>query len=229
MYRILSKKMIFVSFGWLVAGLFAIAYSLPHLTSIELKASSIPGLSWLILSLFLWNPIWRWLWRRFPALAKLVFPDLNGRWRVELTSNWPRQQQLLDAGASTTNTIDMRQCPPDQLAQLTPIVLEAEITQTWWAFEMRMWNPNGNTPIDRSDTISVDPFPKKGLQAPGICYFYKQTNSTDNVSDDNEFYGAARLEYNPESDQLVGLAWTARMWRRAMNTAGPVTFTRLGR
>ncbi|TCV75938.1 hypothetical protein [Neorhizobium sp. S3-V5DH] len=227
MYRILSKQMMFVGFGWLIVGLFSLAYSLPNILSVELRASSIPGVAWLLLNALLWNPVWRWFWRKFPILGKLIFPDLNGRWRVELASNWPRQQQLLDAAASKSVVLDMRQCSSDQLAPLTPVVLEAEITQTWWSFEMKMWNPKGNTPIDRSDTISVDPFPKKGLLAPGICYFYKQVNATDNVSDDNEFYGAARLEYDGSKDQLSGLAWTARMWRRAMNTAGPVTFKRL--
>ena len=32
--------------------------------------------------------IWRWLWRSVPALGRLVFPDLNGRWDGTLVSNW---------------------------------------------------------------------------------------------------------------------------------------------
>lgn len=227
MYRILPKQMIFIGFAWLVIGLLSVAYSLPSLSSIELRVSSIPGIAWLLLNGLLLNPVWRRLWKMFPILGKLVFPDLNGRWRVELASNWPRQQQLLNAAASRSVVFDMRQCPTDQLAPLTPMVLEAEIVQTWWKFEMKLWNPGGNTPIERSDTISVDPFPADGLKRPGICYFFKQVNATDNVSDDNEFYGAARLEYDLSKDQLIGLAWTSRMWRRAMNTAGPVTFNRL--
>lgn len=34
------------------------------------------------------NACWRVLWRRFPALAKLTFPDLNGTWTGTLHSNW---------------------------------------------------------------------------------------------------------------------------------------------
>lgn len=28
--------------------------------------------------------IWKWLWVKFPALNTLLFPDLNGRWRMEI-------------------------------------------------------------------------------------------------------------------------------------------------
>jgi len=28
--------------------------------------------------------LWRWLWIKFPILNTLLFPDLNGRWRMEI-------------------------------------------------------------------------------------------------------------------------------------------------
>lgn len=226
MYRILSKKVIFVAFAWLMLGLLWLAHVYEQIANQGISATAIPAAAWILLNAILWNPIWRFLWKTFPKLNEWVFPDLNGTWEVELCSNWPRQEQLLDAAASNQLQIDMRHCPDADLAKLTPIVLRAEITQTWWSFEMVMYNPAGNTPIDKSNTISVDPIRKKGLLPPGICYFYKQTNATDNVSDDAEFYGAARLSYDFTTRRLTGLTWTARMWRRAMNTAGTITFTR---
>lgn len=227
MYRILSKKVLFAAFAWLVIGLLWVANAAENLVNQEVKVTAIPAVAWILLNAILWNPVWRFLWKTFPALNDWVFPDLNGTWDVELCSNWPRQEQLLYAAASTENAIDMRHCGESELAKLTPITLRAEVTQTWWSFEMVMYNPAGDTPIDRSNTISVDPIRKRGLLPPGICYFYKQTNATDNVSDDAEFYGAARLSYDPKTDQLKGLTWTARMWRRAMNTAGTITFNRI--
>jgi hypothetical protein len=226
MYRILSKKMLFTFFAWLVIALILLGQYLPAGAPISLKYSSIPALAWIALSIILWNPIWRLLWRLFPKLGQLIFPDLNGRWKVELSSNWPRQEQLCNAAASGRNLIDMRNCPADMLAPLQTVILEAEIRQTWWSFEMKMWNPHRDTPIKRSDTISVDPFVGTGFQPHGICYFYKQANDTDVGSDDPEFFGAARIEYDYENDTLEGLVWSARQWRRAMNTAGTVKFSR---
>lgn len=226
MYRIFSKKVVVAAIIWLALGLVMLGQSLGDLFKFDFKFSSIPLLAWLLLNAVLWNPVWRWFWKKVPKLNEWVFPDLNGVWDVELCSNWPRQAQMLDAAASTEHAIDMRRCADADLAALTPIKLEAEIHQTWFGFDMLLYNPRGDTPIDRSDTISVDPFPRVGLRRPGICYFYKQVNATDNVADEAEFYGAARLEYDFKKDQLIGLAWTARMWRQAMNTAGAITFTR---
>jgi hypothetical protein len=31
---------------------------------------------------------WRWVWKRFPVIARKLFPDLNGTWVGELVSTW---------------------------------------------------------------------------------------------------------------------------------------------
>lgn len=227
MYRILPKKLLFIFFAWIVVGLLWLGQNIPAGAPLDLKYSAVPAISWLVFSMLLWNPVWRQLWRWFPKVGQLIFPDLNGRWKVEICSNWPRQVQMLEAAASGKTKLDVRHCDPERLARLTPIILEAEIKQSWWGFEMRMWNPARSTPIKNSDTFSVDPYLGTGLRPHGICYFYKQENETDVVSDDAEFYGAARLEYNTETDELEGLVWSARQWRRAMNTAGTIRFSRL--
>lgn len=36
----------------------------------------------------LFNATWRGLWRRFPALQRGAFPDLNGTWEGTLVSTW---------------------------------------------------------------------------------------------------------------------------------------------
>ena len=227
MYRILPKKLIFIAFGWLVLGLLAITHAVGDISGLALRSTGVPAMAWLVLSAILWNPVWRRVWRRFPALNKWIFPDLNGEWDVELCSNWARQIQLLEAAASENSIFDIRRCSESDLAALEPIKLRAEIMQSWWSLEMHLSNPQGTTPIDRSDTINIDPIRREGLRPAGICYFFKQVNRTANLADDAEFMGAARLDYDLKSDRLSGLFWTARMWPRAMNTAGSITFTRL--
>lgn len=46
---------------------------------------------------------WRWWWRKVPALGRLVFPDLNGRWDGALQSDWkdPATGQKNDPIAAT--------------------------------------------------------------------------------------------------------------------------------
>jgi len=34
------------------------------------------------------NAIWRWVWKKFPVLNRVVFPDLNGVWEGTLISTW---------------------------------------------------------------------------------------------------------------------------------------------
>jgi len=229
MYRILPKKVMFIGFAWFVVGLFLLLGSLQQLITFEYRISIVPTIAWVALSVLLLNPVWRFAWRLVPPLNKWIFPDLNGKWKVEFYSNWSRQVQLLDAAKSTEYTIDMRVCDESELAELKPLILEADISQTWWSFDMRLHNRDRNSPIDKSDTIAVDPFPRKGLQPPGVLYFYEQENDTANVSDSDRFFGAARLVYDFEKDELSGLAWTARMWDRAMNTAAKVRFTRISK
>lgn len=227
MYRIFPKRTIFFVFAWIVIGILLFFDFVSNFQGSSFRLSAVPAAGWVFLNVLLYNPAWRFFWRKIPVLQKLVFPDLNGKWKVELYSNWPRQVQLLDAAKLKSKSLDMRNCPESKLAELTPMVLEAEISQSWWNFEMKLYNPANNTPIKKSNSISIDPFPRSGLREPGICYIYKQENATDNVVDDNELYGAARLEYNSDKDQLEGLVWNARMWQRAMNTASKVVFSRL--
>jgi hypothetical protein len=226
MYRVLPNKVLFGIIAWLVIGLYVLGSSLQQLLSFQIKAGAVISAAWILLNLLLWNPVWRWLWGRIPYLERAIFPDLNGEWDVVLSTNWPRQEQLIKAAAGLTGPIDVRSCDEDQLAPLTPIQLRAEITQTWWKFEMKLWNPRSDSPIDRSDTISVDPIKGEGLRPHTICYFYKQENQTASITDDAEFYGAARLQYDLGTRSLKGTAWTARKWQRAINTAALLIMSR---
>lgn len=227
MYRIFPKKVVFAFIAWIVIGVYVLFDFLGGVINSGLRISAIPVAAWMLTYILLLNPVWRFFWNILPILNKWVFPDLNGKWRVDLHSNWSRQLQLLEAAKSKTELLDIRGCDESELAELTHKVLEAEISQGWWTFEMKLRNPDNDSPIEKSLTISIDPFRRDGLRNPGICYIYKQENDTDNVSDDAEFYGAARLEYDLEQDKLEGLVWTARMWKRAMNTASKAVFTRL--
>lgn len=225
MYRILPKQWIFVAFGWLVLGLLYLFGTVNEIREGTVRFGAIPSLAWWITLGILYEPVWRYAWKKI-GLLRNWFPDLNGDWDVEIRSNWSRQIQLLDAAASNTSAFDTRAKRPSELVALDTVKLKARIKQGWWKIEIQMWNPAGDTPIRDSDTLLVDPFPADGLRRAGIAYFFKQRSQTDDWSDANEFDGAAKVEYYQETDHLSGYFWTNRVWQRAMNTAGTITFTR---
>ncbi|MEC3909438.1 hypothetical protein U5A82_02800 [Sphingobium sp. CR2-8] len=226
MYRILPKQWIFGASAWLVLALMFLFGTVNEFREGTARLGAIPNLAWWIVLGVLYDPIWRYAWKKISWLRNW-FPDLNGDWDVEIRSNWSRQLQLLDAAASTTVGFDTRGTGSAHLVPLDTVKLKARIKQGWWKIEMQMWNPAGDTPIKDSDTLLVDPFPANGLRRPGIAYFFKQRNQTDEWSDASEFDGAAKVEYDEETGQLSGLFWTNRVWQRAMNTAGTITFTRV--
>lgn len=227
MYKILPQKFQFVLFAWFVIGGVLISLELSEF-GFEIRLAAIPAISWVVFNLLLLRPVWQWFWKRIPMLEELIFPDLNGEWKVILKSNWTIQQQLTEYAASTEKSMDFLKCDKSDFVPLHTMELRAKIKQTWWKFEIQLWNPDQTGPIQESNTFIVEPYKRSDNQRPGICYFYKQINNeTREITDDSEFYGAARLEYDLETKMLRGLVWTARSWHRAINTAGHAVFERV--
>lgn len=44
--------------------------------------------------------IWKWLWAKYPKLNSLLFPDLNGRWRMEI--HWVGSEAHGNVSATAT-------------------------------------------------------------------------------------------------------------------------------
>lgn len=232
MYRIFPAR----SFAYLVAmltmGVFLIIELATDAFGIEVRILAIPGIVWGILLVLSFNPGWRPVWAFtkgvswLPDLNDIVFPDLNGEWNMRLESNWSRQEQLLDAASDNRRSFDPRTCKEDELAPLKSMNLKAEIEQSWWNINITVKNPTADSPIKESKTFVVMPRKKTVNEPSSLCYFYDQTNDTDNQADDPVFSAAACLTYNAKEDCLEGTFWTARQWRRAINTAGKIVLTR---
>ncbi|MXO69026.1 hypothetical protein GRI72_09335 [Altererythrobacter marinus] len=232
MYRIFDSKVIFLAIAWLSLG-FVFLYDLVDglleavdATGVHLRWTAIPMVAWVFVNLLAAKPVWRFLWRRFPVLEKWIYPDLNGAWDVKLESNWSRQEQLFLAAKGETPSFDIKHCDPAELEDLLVVNLKAEIEQSWWKIELKLWNPQGDTPIKSSETIDARPIRAKGFAPAQLCYFFDQQNDTDNIADDVRFAGAACLKYDSSSRSLEGSFWTSRVWPRALNTAGKLHFSR---
>ena len=62
-------------------------------------ASVFLVLLYLLLGFSGYRAPWRMLWRRFPALNLVCYPDLNGIWYGMTQSNWPVVSRLRDAAS----------------------------------------------------------------------------------------------------------------------------------
>lgn len=229
MFKMLHPLFFVIPVAWLtVLILTGVNLTTPFLEELGLT----PRLGWTVLgvqalvALFFATPLWRFFWWLIPPLKRRVYPDLNGLWDVELDTNWPRIDALLKAANHEAAAIDMRIGDETILPPLGKMMLRARIRQSWIAMKVELWNPKDEGPIRESQTISVDPFRGKDGRH-GLSYFFEQENATDVVSDDIEFMGAARLvQSRDNSNVLCGRMWNDRMWRRGMNTAADVRFTR---
>ena len=233
MYRIFPVKALIYAAALLAVGVFLVIEFATSAFGIEVRRLAIPSIVWAICVALTWNPIWRSVWALtkkvswLPDLGDHVFPDLNGKWTMALRSNWSRQMQLLDAAADRRRSFDPRICDANDLADLMSVSLVAEIKQSWWSIKITVTNPRADTPIKESKSYIVMPRKRSETERPSLCYFYNQQNDTDNQADDPSFDASACLFYDIEKDQLEGTFWTARQWRRAINTAGTLTLDRL--
>lgn len=232
MYKIFPLRSLAYLISLLTLTVFLVIELVTDAFGFEVRLLAIPGVVWILLLGFAFNPIWRkvWSWSAaipfVPDLNDKVFPDLNGEWDMLLESNWSRQQQILAAAKDGRRSFDIKTCDQTALEPLMQIKLRAEIEQSWWTMKITVTNPQQDTPIKESQTYIVIPRKKREGQPASLCYFYDQTNDTDNQADDPVFSASACISYDHKTDSLEGTFWTARQWRRAINTAGRLTLKR---
>ena len=231
MFKLLHPTFFVVPVAWLtIAVLALIDAATPALSSLGVT----PRLSWAVLAvqafatLLFVTPVWRILWKIFPRLNRWFFPDLNGDWDVDVATNWPRIDATLKAANGDAPPINTRSAPEDQLPELGSLRMRARIKQTWGTISMHLWNPAGGGPIKESKTLSVQPF-RGDEGCHGLAYVFEQENISNIVTDDRKFLGAVRIMLSRDDDAvLTGQMWSDRMWRRGMNTAGELVFSRHG-
>ena len=228
MFKMFPQKFLIAAVAWLTILLFMAADGLRPFVAglgVTLRTSMVVAGVQLLFTLLLLNPVWRFFWRKFPKLNEWLYPDLNGEWDVEVTSNWPRIEATLKAANGEAPTINMRG-PEEALPPLGTYRMRARITQSWLKMKMVMWNPAGQGPIKESKTLLVEPFRGEGGRH-GLAYVFEQENETDQVTDERKFRGAAWVERERDDPNvLCGRMWSDRMWRRGMNTAANLRFTR---
>lgn len=141
---------------------------------------------------------WRWLWRKFPILNKVFFPDLNGTWEGTLKSTW----------------ID-----PKTEKGIAPIPSRLVIRQGILHFSIKQQT-------GESKSWSTHVIPEADPDADRYRIWYGYTNKPkmefSHRSNDHDGIAWFEIEIDEDPDHLVGQYFTSR------RTSGDMDFRRVG-
>lgn len=110
-----------------------------------------------IVAVSLANWVWRPIWRRFPILGQLLFPDLNGTWKGMLQTTWQDAQEITSAPVETTILIrqnlfrfHVQQMTNDSSSWSSQVFLEAQPETYSYRLRYLCDNRQGSALADRS-------------------------------------------------------------------------------
>lgn len=227
MYQVLGWKFLVGVACWLTASVFVGAGYFGFPVEARWVVAAVDG----GLVILLANPVWRWFWNKTGPLgrwlSKFIYPDLNGTYDVVLESNWPVVKRMLDASRKEADRYD-----PFEVDQPAPslqrIELEATIEQSWFDICIRMFpKAEAGSVIKSSRTLVTVPISSTQTRDKELVYLFEQENARRLSTDDDRFYGAARLVVDHvASGKLSGEYWNNRSWSRGVNAAGKLTLIR---
>lgn len=167
---------------WALEGLFALAGNAPLS---PFKYVTMIAFTVAVIFLAIANQIWRKIWRSFPLLSTLAFPDLNGIWKGTLQSTWR------DENGSIVGPIDVT-------VRIRQTLLTISIHQQ--TVESESWS------------FSVTPEATREAGRFALWYGYGNRPSARVAERSAQHEGAARLEWNPAIDRerLTGQYYTSR-------------------
>jgi|SRR4051812_36920082 hypothetical protein len=115
----------------------------------------------------IFNLCWRWLWRKFPVLAKITFPDLNGTWTGTLHSKWKDPKTGKSPGPieitvwirQSLLTVSVKQQTLESKSWSTRSFIEADAA----ADRYLLWYSYNNKP--HANVLDLSP------EHEGVCHF----------------------------------------------------------
>ncbi|MGR3716053.1 MAG: hypothetical protein ACU0B1_04810 [Thermohalobaculum sp.] len=149
-------------------------------------------------------------WACRNTLVGRYFPPIEGKWKGQLTSNWPTIAAMAKLPAGNTG----------------PTEIIAEIKARLFTVGLETKSATG---YSTSETLSVH-VTKKGLkEALRLAYIYEGRTPQPLGTDSGQHYGAAilDLEVVGRTLRLSGSYWTDRNWSRGLNTAGRLELVKI--
>jgi len=226
MYRLFPKPfwpalLIIYSFVVLAALKLCDIFDFSEITVFRLLALVIVFLVTYLLGASFYYSGWRVIWRKFPALNKLLFPDLNGVWLGTTNSNWPVVKQMKDRALSgekiTENELEKIDLQHDSM--------EIEIKASLFRIKIlgKLSATNGD-----SYSLTSTMYKKEDAEIVNLAYIYEQVTPDPKRMDQDIHLGAASLSWNAcAPNELSGVYWTRRSWRQGLNTAGRINLKKL--
>lgn len=164
---------------------------------------------------------WRMIWRKFPALNKHVFPDINGIWVGASESNWPIIE-CVNHAALSGEKISAEKLSQIQLKS-DKMVLEIKASLFCVKVKGKLSSTDGD-----SVSLSSSMLRKHDAETINLVYLYEQVIPKPKNSDQDAHRGAADLAWSASTPNLLtGVYWTRRMWWKGLNTAGNLKLTKL--
>lgn len=151
------------------------------------------------------------------------FPWLDGEWRAEIRSNWPKVERMYLAAKREVSKFDAVAAPltgDDELVTIASVTIESSLFDI--SIEI---TPDGTNKVSRTRFVrSRWARPDR----PELSYVYEQLdNATLPPTDARQHYGAGIVEYFAKTDELSGHYWTNRKAEAALNTAGTIVMRRV--
>lgn len=208
MYQIFGIKTCLLAFAWMCFALAILLYFChPASTLVEffrLISSAVTISAAIVYALgqtFL-----------FPILCRKIFkcfPDIEGNWASELSSNWPKVAEKSGIPVKST----------------APITAQIKIISRLFFVKIQLASDSG---YSKSHTLSVKIWKDKEDGRIELCYIYDNITNSPETTDSSRHFGAACLEMHctGKSVYFDGVYWTNRNWQNALNTAGTIILKR---
>jgi len=205
----------------LVAIIIAAGYASSPREILALRGTILLSLNGLLL-LLCFRPV-LWFVHKITFASGWWFPWLDGEWRAEIRSNWPKVKRTFEAARGDAPHYDPLTAPaPDDAEALTGATVVIKTTLLLMSIEI---TPDNTTKISR--TRFVRPRWAKP-ERPELSYVFEQEDHGQvGVTDAESHLGAGLIRYDESRDMLSGEYWTHRRSDVGLNTAGKIVMRRV--
>lgn len=154
----------------------------------------------------------------FPFICRLPplqswFPDIDGKWKGAICSNWPIVSELLNSQKT------------EQLPKFCSIPVSVRIKVRLFFVNVHLTSPDD---YSKSHTIVVGVQKSPAGDGIRLSYIYENETTVPLPTDSGKHLGAAYLDLVTEEGRQVlkGHYWTDRNWTKGLNTAGTIQLAR---
>jgi len=151
------------------------------------------------------------------------FPWLDGEWRAEIRSNWPKVERMYKAAKREDPKFDALAAPltkADELVTMASVTIESSLFDI--SIEI---TPDGTNKVSRTRFVRAR-WAKP--DRPELSYVYEQLdNAALAPTDTRQHHGAGVVEFIEKTGELSGHYWTNRKAEAALNTAGTIVMRRI--